>query len=454
MGNGNVLGDESLFYRRDLGMRRTTVNCLLMGVILIAAAVFLSCRERMAVIISTPQMDLEPKFWVRVLLADDVESCTLKARGGFSVLDRYGRVLVPETIFTEFGEPMEVSVSAGGLIIAGRSFAEMEVTILPDDPYTFSLDDNDYRGKLVIKANFDYQTIDAINVVPLEPYLAGVVGAEMPSYWETEALKAQAVAARTYCLYQKMRFGGGRDWDVMRTTASQVYGGQRTESARVWKAVNDTTGQVLVCWQSSGSTPIKSGLATGGREEIFPTYYSSSCGGHTEDANNVFGDSFGPLRGVACPYCKDIARPNVFFWPMVEFDKIEVETALQMKYPKLRELGNIAAILPARQSDYADFSRLTFIKLVGSNGKNDFLRAEDLRLTVDPAGNKVRSTSCRIVNMDSPGEESKWVFSAGRGFGHGVGMCQCGAEGMARQGKTAEEILSYYYPGSKLIRVY
>ena len=196
-------------------MRKTLVNCLLMVAILMAAAVFLSCREQMAVIVTTPQMDLESKFWVRVLLADDVESCTLKASGGFSVLDSYGRVLMPETIFTEFGEPMEVNVSAGGLIIAGRSFAEMEVTILPDDPYTFSLNDNDYRGKLVLKANFDYKTFDAINVVPLEPYLAGVVGAEMPGYWEPEALKAQAVAARTYCLYQKMRFGGatglGRD---------------------------------------------------------------------------------------------------------------------------------------------------------------------------------------------------------------------------------------------------
>ena len=120
-----------------------------------------------------------------------------------------------------------------------------------------------------------------------------------------------------------------------------------------------------------------------------------------------------------------------------------------MKYPKLKELGDISAILPARQSDYPDFSRLTFIKLVGSTGKNDFLRAEDLRLTVDPTGNKIRSTICKIVMMGD-----KWVFSSGRGFGHGVGMCQCGAEGMARQGKTAEQILYYYYPGSKLIRVY
>jgi stage II sporulation protein D len=344
---------------------------------------------------------------------------------------------VPETIFTELGEPMEVTVSAGGLIIAGRSFPAMEVTILPDAPHSFSLDDNEYRGKLVLKANLDYQTFDAVNVVPLEPYLAGVVGAEMPDYWQSEALKAQAVAARTYCLYQKMRFGGARHWDVTRTTASQVYGGLRAESSRVWKAVNDTTGQILVCMQNSGT------------EEIFPTYYSSSCGGHTEDSNNVFGDSFAPLCGVDCHWCKDVARPNVFFWPMVDFDKTAVETALQVKYPKLKELGNISAISPVRQSNYPDFSRLTFIKLLGSSGKSDFLRAEDLRLTVDPTGRKIRRAICKIIMMGD-----KWVFSAGRGFGHGVGMCQCGAEGMARQGRSAEQILSYYYPGSKLIRVY
>ncbi len=418
-------------------MRTTLVNCLLMGLLLFAAAVFLSCRQRLSIVQTTPQMDIEPKFWVRVLLADDVESCSIRVPGGFSVLDSYGRTLVPETIFTGFAEPMEVTVSASGLIIAGRSFPAMEVTILPDSPHSFSLDDDDYRGKLVLRANLDYKTFDAINVVPLEPYLAGVVGAEMPSYWQAEALKAQAIAARTYCLYQKMHFGGGRDWDVTRTTASQVYGGMRAESSRVWKAVNDTTGQVLVCTQS------------GGTEEIFPAYYSSSCGGHTEDSINVFGDSFEPLKGVDCPFCKDVARPNFFFWPMAAFDKVTVETALQVKYPQLKELGNISAILKARQSNYGDFSRLTLVKLLGSNGKSDFLRAEDLRLTIDPAGNKVRSTVCKIIMMGD-----KWVFSAGRGFGHGVGLCQCGAEGMARYGKTAEEILSYYYPGSKLIRVY
>jgi stage II sporulation protein D len=89
------------------------------------------------------------------------------------------------------------------------------------------------------------------------------------------------------------------------------------------------------------------------------------------------------------------------------------------------------------------------VKLVGSAGKSDFLRAEDFRLTVDPSGRKVRSTGCRIISMGH-----KWAFVAGRGYGHGVGMCQSGAQALAREGKTARQILAYYYPGSKIVKLY
>jgi stage II sporulation protein D len=138
----------------------------------------------------------------------------------------------------------------------------------------------------------------------------------------------------------------------------------------------------------------------------------------------------------------------------VQFDKAEVTTALQQKYPQLKELGDITRIEPAKQSDYNDFSRLTMVKLTGSTGRSEFIRAEDLRLTIDPTGSRLRSTSCRIITMDGPAKTSTWAFIDGRGFGHGVGLCQCGAEGMARKGKTAEEILSHYYPGAKQTRAY
>jgi len=422
--------------RNDFAVRRTLVNCFLMIAILIAGGVFFSCREQM-VVISAPQMEVEPSCRVRVLLAENIRQCTIRLRGGFSILDSKGAALIPETIFTEQGVPMVVGISAGCPTIAGRTFNDTELTILPDEPGIFAFDGNDYRGNLLLKVNPDTTTFDAINIVPIEPYLASVVGAEMPEYWQIEALKAQAIAARTYCLYNKARFGAARGWDVTRTAASQVYKGIRSESLRSWQAANDTLGQVLTCLHEDGV------------EEIFPAYYSSSCGGHTEDAKNVFGDSFGPLCGVICPYCKDVAKPNVFFWPMTKFDKQQVSAALLVKYPKLVDIGDIVNIAVEKQSNYESLSRLTMVKLVGSTGKFDFVRAEDLRLSIDPAGNKFRSTSCKIVSIDDD-----WAFLDGRGFGHAVGMCQCGAEAMARTGHNAPAILLYYYPGAKLARAY
>jgi stage II sporulation protein D len=383
----------------------------------------------------TPQMNVEPQFWVRVLLLDDVTECVLKTGSSFSVINP--QTQTTQGRFDQIDEPAKTTISNGIITIAGRQFKSNEVVIAPDIPHIFNLNGNDYRGKLKLIADASGNHLDAINLIPLEPYIAGVVGAEMPDYWEPAALQAQAIAARTYCLYYKRQFGINRNWDVQKTQANQVYLGVKAESTQVWDAVDRTYGKVLVCNHADGS------------ENIFPAYYSSACGGHTENSKNVFGDSFETLAGVQCPYCQDVARLNYFFWPMVRFDKSYVTTKLLQKYPKLKNLGKITNITAVEQSEYGKFSRMTKIKLSGSTGKSDFLRAEDLRLTIDPSGNKIKSTICQIIDMGD-----KWAFSLGRGWGHGVGMCQCGAQGMARKGKNAEQILFYYYPGSKVVSIY
>jgi len=380
-------------------------------------------------------MDVEPQFWIRVLLLDNVGACTLKAESSFSVLD--AQTQATEARINQSDVPVEIAISGGRIAVSGRPFTSEQIIIFPDEPHIFNLNGDEYRGKLEIILNPDNNSFDAINLVPLEPYLAGVISAEMPNYWEPEALKAQAIAARTYCLYIKKRFGSGRNWDVTKTQANQRYLGVSAESAQVWEAVNRTHGQILVCKQTDGT------------EELFPAYYSSSCGGHTENSEHVFGDSFEPLVGVPCPYCENVAKIGFFFWPMVQLDKTSITNSLLKRYPKLEQLGEITSISSVKQSNYGKFSRLTLVELLGSTGKSNFLRAEDLRLTIDPTGRKLRSTICQIVNMGD-----KWAFLSGRGYGHGVGMCQCGAEGMAREGKTTRQILSYYYPGSNTIRVY
>jgi stage II sporulation protein D len=130
---------------------------------------------------------------------------------------------------------------------------------------------------------------------------------------------------------------------------------------------------------------------------------------------------------------------------MIQFDNTYVIKRLLTRYPNLKHLGKITNIESVEPSNYENFSRLTKIKLHGSNGKSDFLRAEDFRLAIDPTGRKLQSAICRIVKRGD-----KWEFSSGRGWGHGVGMCQCGAQGMARQGKNAKQILYHYYPDSKI----
>jgi stage II sporulation protein D len=408
------------------------------AILLLLLLILGGCKSRQ---LTTPtvQMDIESQFWIRVLLFDDIAACTLKSVSPFSVINDQAALptQITETRFNQTNVPISLELANGRITIDGRAFTNEKVIILPDDPYIFNLNGKDYRGKLKLIVNPEGNSFDAINMVPPEPYLAGVVGAEMPGYWEPEALKAQAITARTYCFYIKKRFGANREWDMKQTAAHQVYTGLSAESSQIWQAVNETKGQVISCKQSDGN------------EDIFPAYYSSTCGGHTENSKNVFGDSFETLIGVPCPYCQDVAKPKFFFWPMIQFDKADVTARLLERYSKLKQLGEIIKVTVAGQSDYGQYSRLTKIKLIGSTGKSDFLRAEDFRLAINPNGRNLRSTICQIVELDD-----KWAFFSGRGWGHGVGMCQCGAQGMARNGKNTKQILSYYYPSSKIKSIY
>ncbi len=379
----------------------------------------------------TLQMDAEERFWIRVLLLDDVKQCKLGADAPWNI-SIAGRI----EYALDTKQTLSIKVSAEGFVVSGRILKSREIIISSNEPHILSLNRRKYRGKLKLILNEDRTSFDAINFVPLEPYLAGVVGAEMPYYWEPMALQSQAIAARTYCLYIKQRFGIKRDWDVRGTQAHQVYLGIAGESSQVWDAVNKTNGLILVLNDSND-------------EITFPTYYSSVCGGHTEQSGEVFGDSHVSLNAVVCDYCKYVARPEFFFWPQFAIEKRKASDKLIEKYSSLKKLERIDDIVVTKQSDYGTFSRMTRIKLVGSNGKTDSLRAEDLRLSLDPSGKKLRSTICRIETV-----AGKWVFVSGRGFGHGVGMCQCGAQAQARAGKSATEILNYYYPKSMTVSVY
>jgi stage II sporulation protein D len=422
-------------FRLNNGLNKDLHTKLLKGTIVSVCFLLImlcGCRGRRQAQ-PTPQMNTEENQWVRILLVNDVNGCILKIDSDFTI--NCPKIGV-EARFKKIDRPINIQLNQGKFSVGAVDLSTNRVIITPGDPYIFNLNGRDYRGKLSLIAKQNSTLFDAVNILPSQAYLAGVIAAEMPIYWELEALKAQVIAARTYCFYIKGRFGKNREWDLGKTTAYQVYQGVNAESQPAWKAVNQTDGMVLTCRQPNGS------------ETIFPTYFSSTCGGHTESSKNVFGDSYEPLSGVPCPYCIKVARSEIFSWPMVQFSKLEIQDKIFSKYEKLKSLADISNISVYSKSDYDGFSRVTMVELHNSTGQSDLLRAEDFRLAIDPSGMKLKSSSWQIVDSND-----RWMFTAGRGFGHGVGMCQCGAEGLAREGKTAQEILQYYYPGSKIVKI-
>jgi len=378
----------------------------------------------------TPQMDASDDFLVRVLLLKDVVEAAITSPASIAIVSDVGEE-------KEYSGGLNVTIFNGQLKINNDSFAGQNFEVKTSSPDIFSVNGQRYRGCLKFIVDAEKNVFSVINVVPLEPYLGGVVGAEMPDYWEPQALKAQAIASRTYCLYIKKRFGVNRDYDMRKSQANQVYKGIDAESKQVWNAVNETKGMVLMC------------LGPDGSENIFPTYYSSTCGGHTEDTKNVFGDEFPALKGVACQYCKNVAKPKYYFWPNVKFDHKTVSERLIGRYSSLEKLEEIVDIAIKKQSVYTNFTRITAVTLIGVNGKTDWLRAEDFRLAIDPSGRKIKSTIFKLTK-----EDDGWLFQSGRGFGHAVGMCQCGVQAMARQDADFKRILEFYYPSSKIVNIY
>lgn len=404
--------------------------------VLVSAAVgvivslFYGCRKRQ-LIEPTRGMDISERYWIKVLLFDNIEECSISSVAGFSISDTSAG---HRCDFASSSGPIAAGIKDGRLMF-GEHVLGREAVVEGLSPFVLGVNGRLYRGRLKLSVSPDGQTFDVVNALPIEAYLAGVVGAEMPSYWEPAALSAQAIAARTYCWFFKNYRSGNRQWDVKSTQADQVYRGVSAETATIWEAVTATEGLVLM-WRPEG-----------GVDEVFPAYYSSACGGHTESSGAVFGRSYGPLVARACPYCAGVAKASFFSWPAVEYDLDEAEAKLAARYSKLRDLGPIKTIEAARTSDHDGFTRVTSVRVVGENGKSDILRGEDLRLTLDPSGMRIKSIACKISQAGG-----RVRLGPGKGFGHGVGMCQCGAQGMARSGKSARQILEFYYPGATIAR--
>jgi stage II sporulation protein D len=291
-----------------------------------------------------------------------------------------------------------------------------------------------YRGRVRLLAQGDQFVI--VNHVDLESYLAGVLPEELYAHWSPTTYRALAVAARTFALYHVKTAGVGKEFDLGDDQASQVYGGASAETERAWQAVRATHGQVLTFGPVGG-------------ERIFMAQYSSSCGGTVNPASAIRdAPNIQPLAGgQRCDDCRYCPR---YRWGPVRLDKAEIYAAAAAIYPAVAKLSGLGTIKVVTTT--AD-GRPVWVDLVGAGGKSARLRAEDLRLAIVRAGGRsgqrLNSMNCRIVDVGKAIE-----FVDGRGFGHGVGLCQWGAQGKAEQGWTPEQILEFYYPGARILPAY
>jgi len=377
---------------------------------------------------------------IRVLIASGREPLRFNVSGGY-LLQAGGRTLDPPRPPARW---VEVLGRESGLALAGRSYRGLRrVEVRPQPGATFELSRRSpdggwspatrYTGHLVLLVRPD-GTLLAINHLDVDTYVAGVLTRELYADFHPEAFRAQAVAARTYALYQMSR-RAGRDYDVTATESSQVYGGlpQGRGAHRALEAVHYTRG-IVATWPSPRG------------ERIFCTYYSSACGGMTQSvtACKPGEPAIPPLSGgVKCDYCR-IARGEAYRWQPVRIAKSDLTARLAARYPAVAGLGGIRGVAAAV---HPRTGRLCRVRLTGRSGQTHELLAEDFRLAI---GSRVmRSTNCRLTD-----EGEAIVLSDGRGFGHGMGLCQWGMQGQALQGRLAGQILKYYYPGMHLTRAY
>jgi len=248
-----------------------------------------------------------------------------------------------------------------------------------------------------------------VNVLGIEKYLNSVVGSEMPTKWPIEALKAQAIASRTYALKQK----GNNLFDIDSTQKNQVYNGLESRTYKTIRAVKSTRSLVLTY-----------------KNKLINALFHSSSGGMTENSQDVWKNKYPYLSSV-----KDFDKNN----PKFRWQKKISSNELINLFPKIGGLKNIEIL------DITSTGRVKNLKLIGADG-SDQISGVDFRKRLDLNSNFIRFKFFEEeLNNNTPQRKGLIVF--GQGSGHGVGMSQWGAKYLASRGQKAERILKHFYKG-------
>jgi stage II sporulation protein D len=304
-----------------------------------------------------------------------------------------------------------------------------------------------YRGNFTFIPGPRGMTI--VNHVKLEKYLYSVVPSEIPAHWPPAALRAQAVAARTYALANLGRYAS-RGYDLLATPVSQVYNGVAEETAAVRAAVDSTRGRILTY---EGKPAV--------------TYYHDNSGGYTEDEESVWGYGHPYLKAVPEAPLTERTEPltpaDLDAWISGQPESscfgvgyhtrsayrwqawISRET-LESRIGAKARIGKVTAVLPLERGISG---RVRRVLIRGAQGET-IISGDSMRYLLGG----LRSNLFVVEPKPGRGGLPEYFIFKGGGWGHGVGMSQSGAAGMAAQGAAFEQILDHYYPGTSLTRKY
>lgn len=365
---------------------------------------------------SAPAVETPPpqpqKKLLRVLIDEDLTKVRVSVKGAYRVK------LLPSLLPAKQGRALvnvQVLVTPQGVSLGNESWPGARgVHIEPLEERDLYINDGRFRGSADIVAQKN-GLLCVINRLDLEGYLYGVLHHEVSAWWPMEALKAQAIAARTYALYQRS-VSVPNAYDVKSTTSSQVYGGSATERNRTKAAVDQTAGEVLTY-----------------EGKVFPAYFHATCAGLTAAASELWKIDLPPIRGgVHCGFCR--LSPHYGWEAQVPLSVIEEKMAKNN-----RASGQIIRIEMISQTPSHRVGR---VRITGTQGGIE-IAAKDLRVWL--GGDKLRSTHFTVVVRDDIA-----VFK-GKGWGHGVGLCQWGTLGQSLLGRSHKDILRFYYPKSEIL---
>lgn len=327
-------------------------------------------------------------------------------------------------------------------------------------------EDRSYRGKVEFRVGNDGKVL-AIDELSLEDYLKGVLPAEMNPGFPPEALRAQAIAARSVTIAKMGNQHRLDPFDLCADVHCQAYGGAGKEHPATNQAVDETRGQVLLY---------------GG--EVCDAVYSAVCGGHTESSTAVWGGSPVPYLtarpdappeealGFPTPLdCEEAVRDWVTSTPAAFCNHLSVDAPSALRYTRRHfrwsftysrqeleqiialktkeEIGNLLDILPVSRGPSG---RIIVVRIVGD--ADELVLEGELKIRRLLSATYLPS-ACFVVDkrMGPDGLPDVFVLQ-GAGWGHGVGMCQAGAAGMALHGMGHREILSHYYQGAEVVEIY